>query len=207
MGLQPCLSVNTKNDGSLVINMEILCSLPPHLKDKQLPQSSHGCRKRSGKDSRLRRKVQRSDTFSKMSEETDSSQSVNKPHADDEVSSNGASKWNDFSCQTQEAENELQLLELEIQRLNTEIHVKDSLIKEQEMKVSRMEDARIIKPHKQLSAVCVENTNVPPVAHVNSCECGRVQPVVQADVVARMKERERDLESLKMMMMSTKDNF
>ena len=155
----------------------------------------------------MRRKVQRSDTFSKMSEETDSSQSVNKPHADDEVSSNGASKWNDFSCQTQQAENEFQLLESEIQRLNTEIHVKDSLIKEQEMKVSRMEDALIIKPNKQLSAVCVENTNVPPVAPYNNCECRRVQPVVQADVVARMKERERDLESLKMMMMSTNDGF
>ena len=128
MGLQPCLSVNTKNDGSLVINTEILCSLPHHLKDQQLTQSSHGCRKRSGKDSRLRRKVQRSETSSKMSKETDSSHSVIEPHVDDEVKSNGTSKWNDLSCQTQQAENALQLLESEIQRLNTEIHLNDTYI-------------------------------------------------------------------------------
>ena len=72
---------------------------------------------------------------------------------------------------------------------NTEIH---SRIKELETKFSRIEDALIIKPHKQLSAVCVENTNVPPVAPVNNCECRMVQSIVQADDVARMKERECD---------------
>ena len=98
----------------------------------------------------------------------------------------------DFSCQTQQAENELQLLESEMLRLNTEIHLKDSRIKELETKFSRIEDALIIKPHKQLSAVCVENMNVPPVAPGNNCECRMVQSIVQADDVARMKERECD---------------
>ena len=78
-------------------------------------------------------------------------------------------------CQTQ-VENEYQVIESEIDRLNTEIQLKGSLIKELEMKVSRLE-VSLGRLHKQLSAICVENTNVPQLSLVNKRECRRFQPV------------------------------
>ena len=74
-------------------------------------------------------------------------------------------------CQTQ-VENEYQVIESEIDRFQ----LKGSLIKELEMKVSRLE-VSLSRPHKQLSAICVENTNVPQLSPVNKRECRRFQPV------------------------------
>ena len=48
-----------------------------------------------------------------------------------------------------QVENEHQVLESEIDRLNTEIQLKGSLIKELEMKVSRLE-VSLSRPHEQL---------------------------------------------------------
>ena len=101
-------------------------------------------------------------------------------------------------------ESQIEVLESKLTRLTTEIQMKDSLIKELENKVSQLEIKLSAKPVKHLSAVCVENTNVPPdSSYANECEMDRIKPnFTPSSDVLRAKEREQELQDLKKMLSS-----
>ena len=160
IGLQPCLRFDTKHDGTIVVNTEVICSWTAQNENEGFSLPSD-CRKRSGHRSRLRRKALRK----KERTEDESSINANTTQPDAEVGDVIATEdlhSQNFSLENTVLENEIRELRTKQDELSLEIQQKDSIIHELQTKVSNLENTLKKKALKQLSAVCVENTNVPP---------------------------------------------
>ena len=155
IGLQPCLRFDTKHDGTIVVNTEVICSWTAQNENEGFSLPSD-CRKRSGHRSRLRRKALRK----KERTEDESSINANTTQPDAEVGDVIATE--DLHSQNCSLENDITELRNKQNELSLEIQQKDTIIHELQKKVSNLENTLKKKPLKQLSAVCVENTNVPP---------------------------------------------
>ena len=161
VGLRPSLTIKTKHDGSIIVHSELAMS--------PWPQSSlenyspfNACGKRSGKGSRSRRKQFRSQTDSTPSNEITFTNTSCQTEDEDA----------NIDCLNFQQEGEIGLLKLELQNVYIEIENKDSLISELETHFHELE-TKLKKPLKQLSMVCVENTNVPSVLSNDQLYLGR----------------------------------
>ena len=157
IGLQPCLSFETKRDGTILVNTEVICSWTAQNENEEFSLPSD-CRKRSGHRSRLRRKALRKKERTTVDE---SSINANATQSDAEVLG-VIIATEDLQSQNFSLENEIRELRTKQNELSLEIQQKDSIIHELQTKVLNLENTLKKKPLKQLSAVCVENTNVPP---------------------------------------------
>ena len=158
-----------------MVSSEIVCHWSTHSGNDESFQ------KRSGKGSRSRRKSKRSKPNSGQSEVG----AVSKGKASLEQIAEVAignidpslNQVDALSSNTQAIcadDEQIETLQSELLNLTKEISIKDILIGDLQSKVSKLE-LDLIKHPKQLSAVCVQTTNIPPAPALPfpRCVCGR----------------------------------
>ena len=168
IGLQPCVNIRTESDGTIIINTEMICSWPMVECDDEKTSLTNACRK-SGRGARTRRNDRRNN-FEKhpslINEEINLNSNVQTDPGIDAIQIEECQSITnvDVYTQTDPYEDEIHGLKTKMRELNDEISKKESQISEFEMIITKLK-----KPHKHLSAVCVENTNVPPVVRNYKC--------------------------------------
>ena len=161
IGLQPCLNIRTELDGTIIISTDMTCSWPMIECDAD-KTATNSCR-RSGKGARSRRNARRNELEKhRQSAVEEDPADTDANHIVDFQSKSNTNE--DVSIQTDLYHEEIQGLESKINDLTVKISRKECRIMELETIISTLK-----RPQKHLSAVCVENTNVPPVNR--NCKC------------------------------------